>query len=53
MERSLLKRLHKAPLFSILADECTDVTTIKELPFCCRWVESGVPEEDFIEILPF
>ena len=35
-----------------MADECTDVTTIEELIICCRWVESGVPEEHFIEILP-
>ena len=35
-----------------MADECTDVTTIEELTICCRWVESGVPEEYFIEILP-
>ena len=35
-----------------MADECTDVTTIEELTICCRWVESGVPEEHFIEILP-
>ena len=28
-----------------------DVTTIEELTICCRWVESGVPEENFIEIL--
>ena len=48
----LLKRLHKAPFFSIMADECTDVTTIEELTICCHWVESGVPEEHFIEILP-
>ena len=52
MEESLLKRLHKAPFFSIMADECTDVTTIEELTICCRWVESGVPEEYFIEIFP-
>ena len=51
VEESLLKRLHKA-LFSIMADECTDVTAIEELTICCRWVESGVPEEHFIEILP-
>ena len=30
MEESLLKRLHKAPFFSIMADECTDVSTIVE-----------------------
>ena len=35
-----------------MADGCTDVTTIEELTICCRWVESGVPEEHFIEILP-
>ena len=53
MEESLLKRLHKAHLFfSIMADECTDVTTIELLTICCRWLESGVPEEHFIEILP-
>ena len=38
--------------FSIMADECTDVTTIEELTIGCRWVESSVPEEHFIEILP-
>ena len=37
-----------------MADECTDVTTIyiEELTICCCWVESDVPEEHFIEILP-
>ncbi len=48
MEESLLKQLHKAPFFSTMADECTDVTTLEELTICCRWVESGVPEEHFI-----
>ena len=52
VEESLLKWFHKAPFFSIMADECTDVTTIEELIICCRWVVSGVPEEHFIEILP-
>ena len=47
MEESLLKQLHKAPFFSIMANECTDVTTIEELTIC-RWVESGVPEEHCI-----
>ena len=41
----------KHPFFSIMTDECTDVTTIEELTICCRWEESGVPEEHFIEIL--
>ena len=42
---------YKAPFFSIMADECIAVTTIEELTICCHWVESGVPEEHFIEIL--
>ena len=52
MEEFLLERLHKALFFSIMADECTDVTTTEKLIICCHWVESGVPEEHFIEILP-
>ena len=35
-----------------MADECTNVTTVVELTICCGWVESGVPEDHFIEILP-
>ena len=35
-----------------MADECTDVATIEELAICCCWVESGAPEEYFIEIFP-
>ena len=52
VEESLLKRLHKAPFFNMMADECTDVTTLEELTICCRWMESGASEEHFIEILP-
>ena len=52
VEGSLLKWLQKAPFFSVMADECTDVTTIEELTICCCWVGSGVPEEHFIKILP-
>ena len=40
------------PFFCIMADECTDVTTIEELTIFCRCMESGVLEEHFIEILP-
>ena len=35
-----------------MVDKCTDVTIIEELTIYCRWVERGVPEEHFIEILP-
>ena len=46
-----LKLLHKAPFFSLMADECTDITTIEELSVFCRWVE-GERVEHFFEILP-
>ena len=49
VDESLLKRLHKITSFDIMANECTDVTSIKELTICCRLVESGVPKELFIE----
>ena len=51
VEESLLKQLHKAPFFSTMADECTDVTPIEELTIRCLWVESVVPEEHFNKIL--
>ena len=49
---AILKWLHKALFYSSMANECTDVTTTEELTICCRWVESGIPEEHFIEMLP-
>ena len=51
-EECLLKRLHQASNFSIMADECTDVTTIEELSIFCHWVEDGQPVEHFLEIVP-
>ena len=35
-----------------MADERTDIASMEELTICCHWVESGVPEEHFIEIFP-
>ena len=37
VEESLLKWLHKALFFSIMADECTDVTTIEEQSLGGEW----------------
>ena len=37
VEDFLLKRLPKTPFFSIMADECTDVTTIEELFVVVGW----------------
>ena len=36
----------------MLADECTDISTIEELSIVCRWVEDGLPVEHFIEMVP-
>ena len=38
-EEFLLKGLHQASCFSIMADECTDVATIEEMSVFCRWEE--------------
>ena len=51
VEESLLKCLHQASCFSIMADECTDVPTIEEMSVFCRWEEEGSPEEHFLEIV--
>ena len=52
VEESILKRIHQAPFYSIMADECIDVSTIEELSIFCRWVENGEAMEHFIEIVP-
>ena len=51
VEESLLKRLHQASCFSIMADECTDISTIEELFIYCHWEENGVAEEQFLDIV--
>ena len=51
-EECVLKRFYQPSNFSIMADECTDVTTIEELSISCRWVEGGQPVEHFLEIVP-
>ena len=45
VEKSLLKHLHQAPFYSIMADECTDVSTVEELSLFYRWIENGEPTE--------
>ena len=52
VDKFQLKLLHKAPFFSLMADECTDITTIEELSVFCRRVEDGEPVEHLFEILP-
>ena len=52
VEECLLKHLHQAPFYSIMADECTDVSTVEELSLFCQWIENGEPTEHFIDLLP-
>ena len=49
VEEFLLKYLHQASCFSIMADECTDVATIEEMSVFCRWEE--VTRGAFLEIV--
>lgn len=52
VEEFILKILQKAAVYSLMADECTDVSTIEEMSVYCRWEEGGIPVECFLEILP-
>ena len=52
MEESLLSRLQQAPCYTLMADECTDVTTLEEMSIFCHRVENGLPVEHFIDIVP-
>jgi hypothetical protein len=47
VEEALVKRIQQAPFYSLMADECTDISTVEELSIFCRWVEDGVPVEHF------
>ncbi|KAI6656129.1 Zinc finger protein [Oopsacas minuta] len=50
-ERKQIQSLRSSPCFSILADECQDISTQEELSICCRWIVDGYPEEHFVDIL--
>ena len=50
-EECILKRLQRASYYSIMADECTDTTTVEEMSVFCRWQENGLPVEHFLEII--
>ena len=47
-----MKRFHQASNFSIMADECTFVTTIEELSIFYSWLEDGQAFEQFLERIP-
>ena len=52
VEERILKRLQQATVYSIMADECTDISTVEELSVFCRYEENGLPVERFLEIIP-
>ena len=51
LERRLLESLKSSSFFSIMADECKDISTQEELSICCRWLVNGCPEEHFLTVL--
>ena len=51
LDRKLIESLKSSPYFSVLADECVDITTTEELSICCRWIVNGKPEEQFLTVL--
>lgn len=53
VEEGLLSRLQQASYYTLMADECTDVSTLEEMSIFCRWVENGLPIEHFIDIVAF
>ena len=46
-----MNSLRCSPFFSVLADECQDISTQKEQSICCRWLVNGCPEEHFLTVL--
>lgn len=51
LDRKLMVDLLASPYFSVLADECEDISTHQELSMCCRFLVNGLPEEHFLTIL--
>ena len=51
LEKKLVSSLASNPYFSVLADECEDISTAEELSICSRWITNGKPEEHFVTLL--
>ena len=49
VEEALLKRLQQASYYSIMADECADISNVDEMTVFCHWKEKGIPEEHSLE----
>ncbi|XP_054709265.1 uncharacterized protein LOC129218971 [Uloborus diversus] len=50
--RKIIEQVKKAQWFSILVDETTDVSTIKQMTFCVRFIEEGKVQEEFLQFIP-
>ena len=51
IDSNLVISLQVSQFFTIMADECEDISTQEELSICCRWVIDGHAEEHFMTIL--
>lgn len=51
LDNKLTLSLQSSSYFSILADECQDISTQEELSICFRWIVKGRPEEHFLTVL--
>ena len=51
LDRKLIESFKSSPYFSVLADECVDISTTEELSICCRWIVNGKTEEHFLTVL--
>ena len=51
LDRKLIECLKSSTYFSVLADECVDISTTEELSICCRWIVNGKPEKHFLRVL--
>ena len=49
----LLRGPYVLKCYSIMADECTDVTAVEELSVFCHWREDGLLVEHFLKIIHF
>ncbi len=50
LDKQLIHSLKSSPCFSIMADECQDISH-EELSICFRWIVNGRSEEHFLDIL--
>ena len=51
IERGLLQSLKQSPYYTLMGDECSDVSSMEELFLCFRWLEDGKPVEHFLEVI--